>query len=183
MFPYTAQRRPLVRAENKIPVPSQSETVVAREFHLKNPTPPGAAHAWQEIFLEEPNPNRETEHLCLRQPIHGIGRDPFALPASSCSGTPSFVWPPGYQRERERERDLHHMKCPSRQKFNANGPPVVQFLANRKSCASSLCVLVGKPNGNKAVCLFLSLFLSANSRYRGTVSETPNIGGWVPSAV
>ena len=21
---------------------------------------------------------RETEHLCLRQPIHGIGRDPFA---------------------------------------------------------------------------------------------------------
>ena len=33
------------------------------------------------ILLEEPNPclfKRETEHLYPRQPIHGIGRDPFA---------------------------------------------------------------------------------------------------------
>ena len=32
---------------------------------------------------------RETEHQCLRQPIHGIGRDPFHL----------------RERERERERE------------------------------------------------------------------------------
>ena len=40
------------------------------------------------ILFEEPNPvgsrprdllfDRETEHLCLRQLMHGIGRDPFA---------------------------------------------------------------------------------------------------------
>ena len=39
--------------------------LVAREFYLKNPTPGG-------LF------KRETENLCLRQLMHGIGRDPFA---------------------------------------------------------------------------------------------------------
>ena len=38
----------------------------------------------QGLHCGEANPNqrhlfkRETEHLCLRQLIHGIGRDPFA---------------------------------------------------------------------------------------------------------
>ena len=37
---------------------------------------------------------RETEHQCLRQPIHGIGRDPFHLREREREG----------ERERERER-------------------------------------------------------------------------------
>ena len=38
--------------------------MMAREFYLKNPTPPGA-----DLF-------KRAEHLCLRPPTHGIGRDP-----------------------------------------------------------------------------------------------------------
>ena len=37
----------------------------------------GAGRAACQGLLESTLFKRETEHLCLRQPIHGIGRDPF----------------------------------------------------------------------------------------------------------
>ena len=53
------------------PNPVGSRPSLARDFYLKNPTPNGSRP--RDLLFD-----RETEHLCLRQLMHGIGRDPFA---------------------------------------------------------------------------------------------------------